>query len=236
MPASRSSVLDRVARGVPDLVARGLVDAAATGFTAVARLRHAKALHPVGTVLVGTLVRTGLSPGVGVDWLDRPGEEQVLLRFSRATGVPGPLPDVLGLAIRSAGPDGRPQDLLLSTTGRCPLLRHLLVPRRRPDQGGYTSVVPFRTATGPLMVGVFPVAGGAFSLQVAGIAGCWREFGLLVPDDDPQAAPDEDVSFDPVRNPVPGLDLPRPLALLRAAAYAASRSGRHGTGDAATPR
>jgi hypothetical protein len=229
-PARSGTDLRRDAVAVSCRVAGGLVDVAAAGFGLVARLRHGKALHPVGTVLGGILVRRGLTPGVGVEWLDRPGEDEVVLRFSRATAVPAPLPDVLGLAIRTPGPGGHPQDLLLSTTGRRPLLRHVLLPHRGAQGAGYTCVVPFRTPTGPLMVGAFPVAGGAFSLQVARLSGPWREFALLLPDDESDAASDEDVDFDPVRHPVAGLRMPLPLAVVRRAVYAGSRCGRGAAG------
>jgi hypothetical protein len=201
----------------------------ALGFGITARLRRARALHPAGHVVRGTVVRRGLRPGAGVPWLDEPGEDRVLLRFSRATGVPAPLPDVLGLAIRVTGPDGRPQDLLLSTTGRRPVLRHVLVPHpangNGPWPGGYTSIVPFRTASGLLMIGAFRDDGG-YSLEAATPGGPWRPFGRLVPDEDPGTAADRDTPFDPVRHPFPGLRMPEPLARLRAAAYEASRLGR----------
>src|SRR3954451_10255298 len=65
-----------------------------------------KPLHPVGAVSRGTLHRYGLTPSVGVKWLDEPGQDKVLVRFSRALGLPGPLPDVLGLAVRIPQPAG----------------------------------------------------------------------------------------------------------------------------------
>jgi hypothetical protein len=220
--------------GIAGQIAAGATrTAAAVGFEAAARVRGARALHPKGSVLTGTVVRRGLRPTVGVPWLDEPGEDRVLLRFSRATGVPAPLPDVLGLAIRVPGPHDRPQDLLLTTTGRRRLLRHVLIPHRSTGSvtsplalGGYTSIVPFRTASGPLMVGAFPAPDGAYSLEAATPGGQWRPFGWLAPDADPRAVTDEETPFDPVLNPVPGLVMPTPLARLRAAAYAGSRRGR----------
>ncbi|MDP9398560.1 MAG: hypothetical protein M3P96_12410, partial [Actinomycetota bacterium] len=95
---------------------RGL-DAVSAAFAALARLRGARALHPRGIVLEGTLRLAGARCGVPI--LDAAGTLPVLARLSKGGGLPGRLPDVLGLAVRvpdAAGP-GRPLDLLLSTAG-----------------------------------------------------------------------------------------------------------------------
>jgi hypothetical protein len=55
----------------------------------------------------------------GVPWLDDPGTDVGIVRFSRAAGLPAPVPDVLGLALR-LGAAGRQHDLLLATTGMRP--------------------------------------------------------------------------------------------------------------------
>ena len=47
----------------------------------------------------GRIYRHGLS-GAGVPWLDEPGEDEVVVRLSRAIGLPGGLPDIHGLAVR----------------------------------------------------------------------------------------------------------------------------------------
>ncbi|HET9654202.1 MAG TPA: hypothetical protein VFP72_02535 [Kineosporiaceae bacterium] len=181
-------------------LAGGAVLLAAAGFAAVARWRGARALHPVGTVTGATVVREGLDPGVGVPWLDEPGEDAALVRFSRAIGVPAPLPDVLGLAIRVPGSVGRPQDLLLSSAGQRPVLRHLLQPRRGIHDGGYTSILPFLSPSGPVMIGAFP-SGTGFDLEVAGPGRGWRRFGRLLLDPEPLGAdghqPAEDLPDEP---------------------------------------
>lgn len=191
-----------------DRFAGGALLLAAAGAAAVARWRGARALHPVGTVAEGTVVREGLEPGVGVPWLDEPGEDVALVRFSRATGVPAPLPDVLGLAIRVTGPAGRPQDLLLSSAGRRPVLRHLLQPRRGIHGGGYTSVLPFLSPSGPVMIGAFP-SGTGFDLEVAGPARGWRRFGRLLLDPEPLGTDRDLLAGDlPLGARLPDEDLP----------------------------
>lgn len=198
-------------------------------FTAVGKVRRGRGLHPQGKLHRGTLTRHGLRPPTGVPWLDEPGRDGVLVRFSRGAGLPRRLPDLLGLAVRipSAGAGG-PADLLLSGAGRAPGLRHVLRLQRDPRRGTYTSVVPFRTPSGLLMVGAFPSAGG-FALQVAPPAGTWRTFGRL----DVGEAPDEDsgLPFDPMLRPIPGLRMPETLTRLREPAYRASRRTRPGSGE-----
>jgi len=76
-----------------------------------------KPLHPRGVVLPATVHRYGAPAAFGVPWLDEPGSQPALVRFSRGGGLPTPLPDVLGIALR-IDPDGDPGDLLFATTGR----------------------------------------------------------------------------------------------------------------------
>jgi hypothetical protein len=196
-------------------------------FAAVARLRGDRALHPRGAVVEGVLVRHGLRPPTGVAWLDTAGEDVVVVRFSRAAGLPPPLPDVLGLSLRTTGPDGRAHDLLLSSSGRAPGSRHVLVPGRDPLRVAYSSLVPFSTSHGLLMVGATPMGDSEFGLCVATPLGRWRRFGVLTLPAEINGE-DRDVDFDPVLNAVPGLDMLPGLDRLRRAAYAASRRGRRG--------
>jgi hypothetical protein len=195
-----------------------------TAFATVARVRGARALHPRGAVHAGIVHREGLPRSTGVRWLDEPGEDAVLVRFSRGAGLPPPLPDLLGLAIRLTSAPGVVSDLLLSTAGRAPGGRHVLRPAMRAAQATYTSIVPFHTPSGRLMVGAFPRDPG-FSLEIASPTGRWHPFAQLeLPETTADAQPD--VDFDPVLNPVPGLTQPEWLARLRAPAYGASRRAR----------
>jgi hypothetical protein len=206
-------------------------------FGGVARVRGDRALHPRGGVRAATVRRDGLAPPTGVPWLDEPGTDRVLVRLSRGAGLPPPVPDLLGLALRIGWDDGRFSDLLLTTAGRVPVSRHVLRPARDPYRAGYTSIVPFRTRTGPLMVGAFAddaVSPAGFVLSVASVGGNWRRFGHLdlVNGDaeqrpDGSGVPQPDLDFDPVLHPVPQLELPDWLARLRAPAYRASRRARH---------
>src|SRR5689334_13350477 len=106
------SALHGVARAASS--AGGRVLRAATGV--VAARPAAKPLHPRGSVVTGTLHRFGADAKAGVAWLDQPGDDRVLVRRSRAIGLPSPAPDVFGLAVR-VPTDGGYGDLLFASTG-----------------------------------------------------------------------------------------------------------------------
>ena len=79
----------------------------------------------------------------------------------------------------------------------------------------------------PMLVGAFPGVLG-FSLEVASYRGSWHRFAHLdLPEPGSENAVHQDVDFDPVLHPVPGLPQPEWLARLRAPAYSASRRARH---------
>ncbi|MDQ3905986.1 MAG: hypothetical protein M3300_11230 [Actinomycetota bacterium] len=87
--------------------------------------------------------RTGSTYGRwGVSWLDDPGSDVGIVRFSRAAGLPAPAPDVLGLALRLHA-TGTQHDLLLATTGMRPGWRHGLVARRHALRVPYGSLLPY---------------------------------------------------------------------------------------------
>lgn len=228
-------------------------------FGALAHVRHGKPLHPRGVVARAVLDRTGCAGARwGVPWLDEPGADAGISRLSRASGLPAPLPDVLGLAVRIERGGDR-HDLLLATTGLRPGLRHLLCFRRPALRSAYTSLLPYDAAGTLVVLAAVPVVrpGGApgggpggqvapadvaralsvapavFRLLVARPRGPWEEFGRLTLSRDPaRPVQDEPLRFDPVRNPLPGLAHPPALRALREPAYAAARSKRL---DAAVP-
>ena len=193
----------------------------------VLRTRRRKALHPQGGVRQGIVVRQGCEARTGVPWMDEPGRDRVLLRLSRATGLPKFLPDIWGLALRIPHEGGGQGDLLLATTGTGALGRFILRPTRRPGRP-YGSLFPFRSQTGPVLLAVFPLSddGTRFELACATLRGAWSRFGVLEVRSDWDDAPDAPLSFDPVLNEVPGLHSYRWAAQLRRFPYAASRRAR----------
>lgn len=205
-------------------------------FGAVALVRPAaKPLHPSGRLHPVVIRRFGLgADGVGVPWIDEPGDSRGIARFSRATGLPAPLPDIHGLAIRvdDHARDGRQADILLATTGLGPLSRFVLRPSTSPTGSTYTTFLPYRTAHGPLLLAATPDPADPdhMLLSLASPRGRWTVFGELriERDADPDAGPtgDASISFDPVLHQVEGLAQYRWVVRLREGAYAAARRTR----------
>lgn len=227
---------------MPDLAsAAGRLVGAPLG--ALARLRGGKPMHPRGAVFDAVLTRHR-GPAWGVPWLAETGTDPAIARLSRGAGLPAPWPDVLGLAIRlpggSPGHDA-PIDLLLSTTGRGAMLRHVPLVRR-DGAAFYSSIMAYRSDAGPVRVAAVPepdsvpsepepLAGAVagvdlcFTLLAARGLGGWAPFGRLRLTD-PVPSLDPDVRFDAVQHPPPGLRPDGAMARFRAPAYARARAGR----------
>jgi hypothetical protein len=194
-------------------------------FRGVGAVRPAsKPLHPLGRVVRGRLVRHGDGGGTGVPLLEEPGEDDVLVRESRSVGLPGPLPDIQGLAVRVTNPDGSPGDLLLASTGWGALTRFVLTPSTTTYGRPLTTLFPYRTPRGPLLLGARSADPGAVRLAWALGTGAWHDFAVLEVSD--QSAGDPTVSFDPVLNQVPGLEQYAGVARLREPAYRSARRSR----------
>lgn len=191
-----------------------------------ARGRGRRALHPTGQVLPGVVDRNGSSVSTGARWLDEAGADEVVVRRSRATGLPDALPDVLGLGLRVPLDDGGHGDLLLASTGLGRFSRYLLRPARR-SVPGYTSVFPYRAARGPVVLAAIPVGEHptTFDLAWARPTGPWQRFGRLRLGE-PDPATDSALPFEPVRRALPGLPSYRWAAELRRPSYAGSRRAR----------
>ena len=216
-------------------VAAGAGRALAGVFYAVGRVRPRsdKALHPRGEIVPGRIERHGGSVATGVAWLDEPGSDDVLVRLSRSVGLADRLPDVYGLAVRVPGADGEYGDLLLATTGTGAVTRFLLRPVRRDDAAAYSTLLPYRTPTGPLLLAAFPdpTRERVFDLAWSRLTGPWSSFASLTAADTGDAGHDATVSFDPVLNVVPGLEPYAWTVQLREFSYAASRRARRSTGS-----
>lgn len=195
----------------------------------------AKPLHPSGTMHAATIERFGLTGAerVGVPWVDESGTSRVLVRFSRATGLPEPLPDIHGLAIRILDGGGE-ADLLLATTGLGPVTRFLLWPTRSARDSSYSTLMPYSTPQGPLLIAATPDRSnpGRLRLATASPRGPWTAFAELVLDTSKTlGSGDESISFDPILHQVDGLASYAWATRLREGAYRAarwSRTGRRG--------
>ena len=205
---------------------------------AVARRRGGRALHPRGAVFDAVLERHGAMPPLGVPWLDEARTEPVVVRLSRGAGLPAPLPDVLGLAIR-LGDERAPVDLLLSSAGRGAWSRRVPVPRVGAEVP-YGSIMAYSSSAGPIRIVALPETSGvasdpgpvaeavaegalAFTLAAAVGRGGWRPFARLCSTGSREPL-DPAIRFDAVRNPPPGLVPDGPMARFRAPAYATARA------------
>ena len=171
---------------------------------------------------------------------------RAVVRFSRALGVPPPVPDFLGLAVRAldAYGRGRHQDLLLASC--LPGVAGMYAPWPAASFFGatFTSLLPYRGPRGRVLVGA-RVDGSSrgradalaelveraerrdvrIRLVVAGARGRWREIGLLEVDGRLPNEEAEALRFHPLRS---GGDL-RPTGVLnrlRGPAYVGSQRGR----------
>lgn len=222
----------------------GAAVAAGAVFGVAARVRRAKPIHPSGAVLAARVHLRGASSHWGAPWLDDVLEIEGVVRISRSAGLPHPAPDVVGLALRLPIGSGAVGDLLLSTcVGRGPISRRLLAPRFSAAVA-YSSLLAYRTTTGPAMVLAEPddlralpaspeqiaeavsEAPFRFTLSVARPLGSWEHFGSVDIGETVAANLDPPISFDPVRNAPPGLSLYEPMASIRGRSYASARRNR----------
>ena len=206
-------------------------------------VRHRRVFHPLGVLAAGRIERTA-SPGEGL-----PVESSdIVARVSKAIGVPGGLPDLIGLAWRMPPKDGEgtPWDVLTVSAGSGRLTRFALRPTLSWTGTTTSTLMPLRRADGwwwvtaELTTDVGPglslnavrdgIADGgmAFDVRQAHGSGPFRPLAHItltraIPTDD-----EHDVSFDPTRNTRDGVGLgPEWLTDLRERAYLRSRRGRH---------
>jgi hypothetical protein len=218
-------------------------------FAALSRLRGARIFHPRGVGYNGTLrIEPTGHRYEGVPLLERPGEHPAIFRFSRGAGLPEPLPDVLGLALRL--PDvhgrGRHQDFLLVTSVDAPLLHHLLLPGIGGFSGqSFSSVLPYRVGGNLRLVGAQPTGrrlGGDrgalrglteaadrgdlnFRLVLASIRGRWSPVGELHVAERLSNEEAEELAFTPW-NSGGGIRPTGPLMGVRRGAYRGSQRAR----------
>ncbi len=217
---------------------RPLAAALSLLFTALARLRRGRAFHPRGQSYVGRL-----SP-LGEDLVPFPTSARVVLvRLSKAAGLPARMPDVYGLSVRvpdAFGP-GRHQDVLLSSAWPWPVGRHVLAPTLGLDRRMLTSLTTFRCNGRRVLLGarfagepterplqldnVDRVVGNGravFDLCVARLFGRWRPFARVTLERRLPAGDSEALRFE-LLNSSPELEPIGFVNRLRPVAYAASR-------------
>jgi hypothetical protein len=220
----------------------------AAAFRLLARLRGGRALHPVG---VGYSARLEITPGArrwpGAGLLVPGARYDALVRFSRGAGLPEPLPDALGVAVRlpdAYGP-GRAQDFLVTSSADLPLARRLLFPGRSFLHRSFSSALPYRVSgrevvtvlrpqlarwprTGRALADLSSAAATGelvYELRLAGSLGRSRTVGLLAVGDRLDPAATEALRFNPWATGDGIVPVGR-LNRLRRPSYASSQQAR----------
>ena len=202
-----------------------------TVFRVLARVRGARVVHPRGLTFRGRVDVAGDGP---LPTGDRP----CTVRLSKSVGLPGRLPDVLGLALRVEG-DGAPVDVLVSScAGHDALRRFVLWPAASWRGVRMTTLLPYASRAGERVMVLLTVdEHGTGSADLGAVAaGLPLHLGVRVTGRRGDAQTGrlvltgpvvDDVSFDPVLNPPAGWRLvPGWISSVRATAYVRSRAGR----------
>lgn len=213
-----------------------LAGAIGVPFRAAGALRRAKAFHPTGRTVAGTLDATApafdaVTPGPDVS-----------VRLSKGVGLPGGVPDVLGVAIRLSVDGGSPWDLLLASSTRLSARLPLPVPARSWAETEFSSLTPFDRdgvlwwirARSVTTSRTADVPDGPVRIELAQARGMssFRPFATVTTG--PRVL--DDVDFDPVRNLPSTVSMaPHWLARVRGVAYDNSRAGREISRGTGTP-
>lgn len=223
--------MDQQTTGSDGIATRVVRAGSAAGGTALAAVIRtvaavrpaAKPLHPSGEVMTGRLDRHGSPVASGVRWIDETGTDEVVVRLSRAIGLPEALPDIHGLALR-VPVDGGHADVLLASTGTSRLGRFVLTFGQRPGARPLTTLLPYRTARGALWLAARATGPASYELAWSGPDARWQRFATL--ELSTTRAPDQAISFDPVRNQLAGLDQYPWVSRLREPSYLDARRSR----------
>ncbi len=139
-------------------------------------------MHGRGQAWHGELLVPGRRGAAwGTPLLDEPGSHAVLVRRSRALGLPSWLPDVTGVGIRvtDAGGSGRHQDLLLDTGGQSVVGRHVPFLHLSGHERYFSSLLAWRAGSGPVMFGARATGPLSMQLLLARPAGPWQDWATL---------------------------------------------------------
>ena len=203
--------------------------AAEVTFASLARLRRARVFHPRGRAFDATVAIANGDHPLSV----LSGVHRAVVRLSRGAGLPEPLPDVLGTAIRilDVHGAGRHQDFLLATSGSVFPTRHLLVPAFGVRPHRYSSLLRYENADrSRFVVGAELTPGDtAFPLATASGDGHWQAVGEVRLGVPLLHAEGEALQFTPWRTGG-GLIPIGLLNRLRMPAYVGSQRGRPDTG------
>ena len=209
-------------------------------FRVLARWRSGRAVHTRGTAVDATLI---IDPGSATGRaLGGPPSRPAVVRASKSIGLPGRIPDLLGMALRISAGDDRLIDVLLASAGRHGIARMALLPSGNWWGRPYSTVLPYVVDGRRLVLGLEADAGivpagadpgdvaaavrngpVAFTVSEMPVLGAPRPIGRLMLE---SVRDGPSITFDPILNALPRLHPVRPLSALREWAYAGSRAGR----------
>src|SRR5829696_1090514 len=143
------------------------VDAAAgslagVGFAALSFARRRRIFHPDGVAFHARLAVVPPRP-FGAALLDERRDRRCLVRLSQGAGLPDGVPDILGVAVRVLDDDASmaAQDLLFATVlGDGHVARHVLAPASSFADRPFSTVLPYRTGSGLVVLTLRPVVSG----------------------------------------------------------------------------
>jgi hypothetical protein len=216
-------------------------------FGGLSRIRGTRSVHPRGVTYAATVTVTPRGRATGTPLFDAAGRYDAVLRLSRGAGFTGRVLDVTGWAVRieAAFGAGRPLDLMLSSTGRAPLARHVLMPTRGFVASTCSSLLGYDVGGRRRWLAALPLADRAagaapgYRLCVASRWGRWREVARVDVGERLPVTAGSGLHFNVVRNSDPSLHPAGWIQALRDRSYAASErlapdSGRRDIVPAAT--
>ncbi|HWR85913.1 MAG TPA: hypothetical protein VN200_07960 [Rhodoglobus sp.] len=206
-------------------------------FAGLLVLRHPKPIHARGAVFEGTVTWRWKARS-GIRWIDEPptGPLPVVARASRSVGLPAPLPDVDGLAIRFEDELGAPCDIELASTGLGMPSRYMLWPHRSPSRANLHTLLPYDSPLGSVQLCARTLSPSdlpsdydelgrrletepwRLRLYWARPRGKWHPFAELELRRRPGPL-DRNLRFDAVRHPIPGAGTHAWVAAVRQPTY-----------------
>ncbi|MCU1678983.1 MAG: hypothetical protein JWM93_3741 [Frankiales bacterium] len=209
---------------------RGLDRVLGVIFGTLSRVRRTRSIHPRGVTFAATVTVVPRGRATGVPLFDRASRFDAVLRLSRGAGFTGRLFDVTGWALRVEGAfgAGRPLDLMLSSTGRAPIARHVLMPTRGFVASTSSSLFRYDAAGRRRWIAALPIVdrgdedAPAYRLCVASRWGRWREVARVTVGPRLPVEAGAALHFNVVRNSDPSLHPDGWIQALRDRAYGAS--------------
>jgi len=197
-------------------------------FGGLSAVRRARIFHPRGAARLATAT---IEPG------DHPlhvlaGTHDAVVRLSRGVGLPSPVPDFHGIAVKllNAHGAGAHQDLLLVSSAAPMGARHVLVPVVEwIGEPHYSSIVRYRNAQGArFLVGAAMDGDDTIVLSTATLLSPWQLVGSIALGDPLDDDASDALRFSPWHTGG-GIAPVGVLNRLRRGAYAGSQSARPDT-------